>query len=100
MIGDDGRCRVCGRVASGGPAPAGFVAAGGDSGDAGDDWTDDEADDATGDTGDEAAGIGAGSAAKAASGGFDPSRRLCPDGSCIGVIGTDGVCTVCGQKAG
>jgi len=28
---------------------------------------------------------------------FDPSRRkLCPDGSCIGLIGSDGKCTVCG----
>src|SRR3990170_3139005 len=27
------------------------------------------------------------------------SRRLCPDGSCIGVIGADGRCKVCG-KAG
>ncbi|MGA9652491.1 MAG: hypothetical protein WBV96_01135, partial [Polyangia bacterium] len=28
---------------------------------------------------------------------FDPSRRrLCPDGSCIGLIGTDGKCAVCG----
>lgn len=30
-------------------------------------------------------------------GGFDPGRRLCPDGSCIGVIGPDGRCKVCGQ---
>jgi hypothetical protein len=29
---------------------------------------------------------------------FDPSRRrLCPDGSCIGLIGSDGKCTVCGM---
>ena len=28
---------------------------------------------------------------------FD-DRALCPDGGCIGVIGPDGVCTVCGQK--
>ena len=28
---------------------------------------------------------------------FDPSRRrLCPDGSCVGLLGTDGVCKVCG----
>lgn len=36
----------------------------------------------------------------AESGGFDPSRRLCEDGSCVGVIGADGNCTVCGHKAG
>ena len=31
---------------------------------------------------------------------FDPKRRLCPDGSCIGVIGPDGRCSVCGKEAG
>lgn len=30
---------------------------------------------------------------------FDPKRRLCPDGSCIGVIGPYGRCEVCGCKA-
>lgn len=39
-------------------------------------------------------------AAPEATGGFDPKRRLCDDGSCVGVIGTDGRCTECGQKAG
>jgi hypothetical protein len=29
--------------------------------------------------------------------GFDPNRRLCPDGSCVGLIGPDGRCTVCAQ---
>jgi alpha-tubulin suppressor-like RCC1 family protein len=28
---------------------------------------------------------------------FD-SRRLCPDGACIGVIGSDGRCRVCGKR--
>ena len=32
--------------------------------------------------------------------GFDAARRLCDDGSCVGLIGPDGVCTVCRQKAG
>lgn len=27
------------------------------------------------------------------------SRRLCPDGACIGVIGADGRCKVCGKEA-
>lgn len=26
---------------------------------------------------------------------FDPKRRLCTDGACIGIIGNDGCCTVC-----
>jgi hypothetical protein len=29
---------------------------------------------------------------------FLPGRRLCPDGSCIGIIGHDGKCTVCGTS--
>jgi hypothetical protein len=27
---------------------------------------------------------------------FNPHRRLCPDGTCIGVLDNDGKCTVCG----
>ena len=31
---------------------------------------------------------------------FDPtSRKLCPDGSCVGVIGPDGICKVCGRRS-
>ena len=31
---------------------------------------------------------------------FDPaSRRLCPDGSCIGLIGPDGRCKECGRSS-
>jgi hypothetical protein len=26
---------------------------------------------------------------------FDPNRRLCPDGNCVGVIGRDGKCSIC-----
>ena len=26
-------------------------------------------------------------------------RKLCPDGACVGVIGSDGTCTVCGKEA-
>jgi hypothetical protein len=32
--------------------------------------------------------------------GFDPQRRLCVDGACVGVIGSNGACTVCGRMAG
>jgi hypothetical protein len=28
---------------------------------------------------------------------FNPGRRLCPDGSCVGVLGADGRCSVCGR---
>jgi hypothetical protein len=76
LIGPDGRCTVCGRTpeaAAAGeeaPEPAAAAASG-------------------------AAGEPAGE-----SGGFDPNRRLCDDGSCVGLIGADGTCNVCGQKAG
>jgi hypothetical protein len=33
-------------------------------------------------------------------GGFDERRSLCPDGACVGVLGPDGRCPVCGQMAG
>jgi hypothetical protein len=89
VIGDDGRCRVCGRSASGAPAAAGFVAAG----DQDDDSYDDD------DAGADRGGAGDADAKSASPGGFDPNRRLCSDGSCIGVIGANGACTVCGQKA-
>jgi len=92
VIGDDGRCRVCGRSASGAPPAEGFVAS--------------QPEDAYGDDEDQDEAESEGQAergepAKAAAGaGFDPNRRLCPDGSCLGVLGADGVCNVCGQKAG
>jgi hypothetical protein len=87
VVGDDGRCRVCGRSAGGmDAAPAGFVPAG-DGIDDGDLQDDEDEGDPVGEP-------------KAAAGaGFDPNRRLCPDGSCVGLIGADGVCNVCGQKA-
>jgi hypothetical protein len=28
---------------------------------------------------------------------FQSGRKLCPDGSCVGVIGADGKCKVCGR---
>ena len=30
--------------------------------------------------------------------GFDPGRRLCEDGTCVGVIGPSGACDVCGRR--
>jgi hypothetical protein len=33
----------------------------------------------------------------AAEGTFDANRPLCPDGSCVGVLGIDGRCGVCGK---
>jgi len=93
VIGSDGRCHVCGRSASGAkdePPPAGFVPP------SFDDTDDDDA------AAEDVAADGASGAAAAPSSGkaaFDPNRRLCPDGECLGVIGADGVCNVCGKKA-
>jgi len=90
VIGDDGRCRVCGRSAGGkSAAPADFTPAG----PAG--IEDEDADAEENEDGD----ADAKSAGAPAAGAFDPNRRLCPDGGCIGVLGADGICNVCGQKA-
>jgi hypothetical protein len=90
VIGDDGRCRVCGRSAGGkNAAPAGFTPAAGIEDADGDGDEDSDADEKS----------VAGAAGAAGAGAFDPNRRLCPDGGCIGVLGAEGVCNVCGQKA-
>ena len=31
--------------------------------------------------------------------GFDAHRRLCDDGACVGVVGANGACNVCGRVA-
>ena len=72
VIRADGRCGECGRTEA--EAAAG-QAAGGD---------DREVAQATPDT---------------ESGGFDPKRRLCDDGTCVGVVGDDGVCRTCGRRS-
>jgi hypothetical protein len=76
VITGDGTCSVCGRTASG--AAAASPAADPDLAD------------------DELPAEGASEAASAS--GFDPNRRLCDDGACVGVIGADGRCGVCGQQ--
>jgi hypothetical protein len=71
VIGPDGVCRVCGRT---------------------------EAQAATGEAAPDIEGSVDGGA-EAAAGGFDSSRRLCDDGACLGVVGDDGVCRVCGRRS-
>jgi len=91
LIGDDGRCRVCGR-ASDGSAAAPSATAGDPYG------ADNEEDDAwMPEPGDPGAAAGAPGNASA---GFRADRRLCDDGSCIGVVGDDGRCSVCGRAGG
>jgi hypothetical protein len=92
VIGSDGRCSVCGRNASGKPDMALVGAARADDTTADDTLAEDARED-------EAHAVAAAGGSPAAGSGFDPSRRLCEDGSCVGVIGPDGRCSVCGQEA-
>jgi hypothetical protein len=75
VLGADGVCGECGRRfdATGNNPVAVSLAAGGDD---------------------------PGDAMETVDGGFDPDRRLCEDGACVGVIGANGACTVCGRVAG
>jgi hypothetical protein len=100
VIGDDGRCRECGRSSSG----AGATSSGGRAAAALDDaggWDDDHDDDHAADdqVDDVIAGVHA-QGAGAGTGGFRPDRPLCDDGSCVGVIGSDRRCSVCGRAGG
>lgn len=83
VLGPDGRCSVCARPAGAGGEVAESSA---------DAWVqasnEASADDAP------PTEMTAG-----ATSGFDPNRRLCDDGSCVGVVGADGVCGACGRKA-
>ena len=85
VLGVDGRCSVCRRSAgetseSSAEAPT-------------ESWAGTHIDDHGGDDARSAL------AADGAIAGFDPSRRLCDDGSCVGVVGAEGVCGTCGRKA-
>jgi hypothetical protein len=80
VLGADGRCSVCERPAG---APGGSLAEA-----PAEAWAKASSDNA------QVAELGD------AASGFDPRRRLCDDGSCVGVVGADGVCGTCGRKAG
>jgi hypothetical protein len=86
LVGPDGRCRLCGTVdpgAASGLGPEAFA-----GGCAQDDEGAEEDADADTSAMDELGGEG----------GFDPRRRLCPDGACVGVIGANGACGACGRR--
>lgn len=97
LLDESGRCKECGLTASGQEAAgsdAPVVPLYDESPEAADD------DDAGGG---EAADVVAGPESEPVEGGgerggFDPRRKLCPDGACVGVLGADGRCKVCGQK--
>jgi hypothetical protein len=119
VIGPDGTCKVCGRAAPnwGDERKRGLIdppdeddqdgeldddededdelAAGG-GGDEYDDENDDDADD---DPVADQRPAGDANRSLAAVSGEWGSRRLCSDGTCIGVIGPNGRCKVCGRAA-
>ena len=79
VIGDDGLCRVCGRTEA--EAEAGAPVA------------------ETGNTEDAPPFEPSAAEHGLDPGTFDSTRRLCDDGSCVGVVGEDGVCRVCGRRS-
>ena len=122
VIGADGTCKTCGRAAPnwGDERKRGLMdppdedddeddrdpadlddEAGEDDGDEGyeDDDGDDDGEDDGEDEGD-ADRDGEIRASGASSGTEWTARRLCPDGTCIGVIGANGRCKVCGRTSG
>lgn len=86
IVGPDGRCGECGRTEA--QAALGEERAGAPEGAAPEGEVDVGATEAA-----------AGAQGVATSGGFDPRRRLCDDGACVGVVGDDGTCRVCGRRA-
>jgi hypothetical protein len=89
LVGADGRCAVCGRA--GGPAPARGPGARPAQADA--EMSADALDPLTAASGSQRADGGDVD-------GFDANRKLCEDGTCVGVLGPDGRCLVCGRASG
>ncbi|MBA3461561.1 MAG: hypothetical protein H0T46_16485 [Deltaproteobacteria bacterium] len=94
VIDDDGNCKVCGKRAPGArtsekpravpkvvPVPTAAP----------------PAEDVSTPTPSEEAQLVAAAADLAAS--LEEERKLCPDGACVGVIGSDGKCKLCGKEA-
>jgi hypothetical protein len=90
LIGADGLCSVCRRPAGAAASWTSDVETGGSERDDGDDGASMSPSDAPAPTSPPSSN---------ASSGFDAKRRLCDDGSCVGIVGADGVCGTCGRKA-
>jgi hypothetical protein len=92
IIGGDGRCTVCGSSDAGGAGSPAPVPSNGDAQndmddmDGMDDWDDRDVERSEPGPGEPTSG-------------FDPNRRLCGDDDCIGVIGEDNRCRLCGKPA-
>lgn len=76
IIGEDGKCKVCGTVDPAGPPVAGM----------------------TSEVPASAPEPEPLAPEPAQEGGFDPNRRLCADETCIGVLDEQGRCKVCGRS--
>ncbi len=87
LLGQDGRCPVCGAEDAANPIP-GLGADSFAGGCATEEPIKEEAVKVDGFGGDGAVVIG----------GFDARRKLCSDGSCLGVIGTHGRCEICDRS--
>ena len=106
LIGSDGTCKVCGRAADGTPAPA-DAKDGDDYEDGDDEYEDDDDEGDVADYEDEDGDADEDAELRAAADDLAASlpdseavdRKLCPDGGCIGVIGADGKCKVCGKES-
>jgi hypothetical protein len=118
VIGPDGTCKACGRAAPnwGDERKRGLIdppdeddqdgevdddeddLAAGDGAADGDEYDDDDEEDPE-DSEDDDSPEGEEKRAYAAASREWGSRRLCPDGTCIGVIGPSGRCKVCGRSA-
>jgi hypothetical protein len=83
IIGDDGKCTVCG------------TSTGGAEGSPAQDPSTSHADESDVATEFEATEHSPEDSAS----GFDPNRRLCGDDTCVGVIGKDNRCRICGKPA-
>ncbi len=97
LIGNDNRCKLCGARADG-SAASNAAAAAADSGAITLDGDKDDKNSSDG-SDDETLPRTLGDVAHLDEGGagFDPGRRLCSDGACLGVIVADGRCNVCGR---
>jgi hypothetical protein len=93
VLGADGRCSECGRT---GEVPTGYTGAAAAAPDPASEAPHFEPplQQSDGD------GDAAARAVELDAAGFDERRPLCPDGACVGVLGPDGRCPVCGQVAG
>ena len=90
VIGDNGLCKVCGRAAPnwGSERTRGLV----------DDQTDAEPDDELEPDANQDEMVAEPVEAEGDDGDDWDKRELCDNGACVGVIGDDGACTVCGSR--